>query len=113
MLSGVRRALELCRRWLPWVLLVVGVLWIADEALAQSTGGSFGGGSFGGGGGGGGGYSGGGAGGSSGDDGGGDLIAFILYILFSRLPWPVKIGVIALVGGAWGAYKYAKRRRDG
>jgi len=96
------------RAWLPWLIALACLLLFADEALAQSTGGSFGGGSFGGGGGGGssgGGYSGG------GDDGDG-LISFIIYVLFSRLPWPLKIGLIVLAGGVFAAFKYVKRRRN-
>ncbi|MCB9595611.1 MAG: hypothetical protein H6719_23015 [Sandaracinaceae bacterium] len=104
------RAWAIAKRWLPWVAVAACVLLLANEALAQSTGGSFGGGSFGGGGGGGGG--GGYSGGGGGDDGGGDLVAFILYIVFSRLPWPLKIGAIVLAFGVWGAFKLARRRRD-
>ena len=81
---------------------------VADEAVAQATGGSFGGGSFGGGG------SSGGGGGSfgGGDDGGDGLVSFVLYVLVSRLPWPLKI---ALVGGAAGIFigvKLAKGRKN-
>lgn len=87
-------------------LLIDGVL--AEVALAQSTGGSFGGGSFGGGGGGGssgGSYSGG------GDDGGDSVVTFIIYILLSRLPWPVKLGLVGLIGGGWVGYKLFKKHR--
>lgn len=88
--------------WGPWIVVILCALVVTDEALAQSTGGSFGGGSFGGGGssgGGGGGYSGG------GDHGGDGLISFVIYVLLSRLPWPLKI---ALAGGAAGVFVVVK-----
>jgi uncharacterized membrane protein len=112
-MPALRRAVELARRLWPWAVVLACALLVADEALAQSTGGSFGGGSFGGGGGGGGGggYSGGGGSSGGGDDGGGDLIAFILYVLFSRLPWPLKIGLVVLGVGVWGAFKLFRRNR--
>lgn len=88
--------------WGPWILIAVCALFFADEALAQSTGGSFGGGNFGGGG-----SSGGGGGGSysGGGDGGEGLMYFIMYVLFSRMPWPFKI---ALIGGAIGIFAVVK-----
>jgi len=95
------------KAWGPWVVLILCALLLADEALAQATGGSFGGGSFGGG------SSGGGGGSSGGDHDGSDgLITFVVYVLLSRLPWPLKI---ALVGGAAGVFvviKIVKSRKN-
>lgn len=99
----------------PLVLLALALVLLADQAVAfaQSTGGSFGGGSFGGGGS----SSSGGGGSSSHDDGGEGLFWIIAWVLSSRLPWPVKIGIIGLIGGGYAAYKVAskrkKRREDG
>lgn len=98
----VRRAL----RWLPWLVALGTLALVADVAMAQSTGGSFGGGSFGGGGNSssGSGYSGGGGG----EDG---LLELVFYVVFSRLPWPLKIGAVVLIGGIWGGIKLAKKHR--
>jgi hypothetical protein len=61
----------------------------AAEALARPGGGSSYGGSSGGGGGG---YGGGGGGG-----GGGDALGAIVWFIFSDLPWPLKLGVVAII----------------
>ena len=99
-------------RWGLWarrtLLAVVAALLFfclgpAAEALAQSTGGSFGGGSFGGGGGGGGS-----SGGSDFGGDGADLIELIVWILISRLPWPLKIGLIVVIGGVFLGYRVHK-----
>lgn len=97
------------KTWGPWIVLGVCALFFADEALAQSTGGSFGGGNFGGGSSGG--SSGGGYSGGGGSDGGDGVISLIFYVLISRLPWPLKI---LLIGGAVGVFavvRYVRRRK--
>lgn len=109
--SLVARAL---RRAFPLVLLALAValaldVSFAEVALAQSTGGSFGGGNFGGGDFGGGGSSGGGY--SGGDVEGDEILVFIVHILLSRLPWPLKIALVGLIGGGWVVYKFRDKWR--
>lgn len=96
-------------RLAPWIGLALCALLVANDALAQSTGGSFGGGDFSGGSSGG--SSGGGYSGGGGDDGGGDLISFILYVVFSRLPWPLKVGIIGIAVGGYAVHRVVKKRR--
>jgi len=93
------------KRWGPWIVLIACALFLADEALAQSTGGSFGGGSFGGG------SSGGGSSGGGSHDGSDGLIAFVIYVLLSRLPWPLKIGLVGGAAAIFVTVKVVRHRR--
>ena len=101
-------------RWalaLAPILIGALALWLcADDVEAQRTGGSFGGGSFGGGGGGGGGSSGGGYSGGGSSDGGDGILTFIFYVLLSRLPWPLKIGLVGIAAAGWFGFRYYRRR---
>jgi hypothetical protein len=70
------------------------VLSVLDAFARPGGGNSYGGG---GGGGGGGGYGGGGGGGG----GGGDAAGAVIWFIFSELPWPLKLVVIAVIVGVY------------
>jgi predicted lipid-binding transport protein (Tim44 family) len=89
------------RRWRLTVAVAalgLAILLVASSSDARPGGGESygGGGSRGGGGGGGGGYGGGGGGG-----GGGDAFGAVVWLLFSDLPWPFKLLIVAAVVGVF------------
>jgi uncharacterized membrane protein len=98
-------------RLAPLALLALALVLLADQAVAfaQSTGGSFGGGSFGGGGSS---SSGGGGGGSSSHDDGEGLFWIIAWIVTSRLPWPLKLGLVGVIVGGYAVFKFVQKRKD-
>ena len=91
--DGSRCRLTLGPSRLAAAAVAVGaIMLIAAHAHARPGGGS----SYGGGGGGGGGRSGGG-----GSGGGGDLLGALIWFVFSELPWPLKLVVVAVIVGIW------------